>query len=109
MLTTLLPPTSGRATVLGHDLKTEGRKIRAQIGVVEQQDSFDQGLNVETSMDIYGLIWNVPKAERRGRIDGLIGQFDVVEFRTHDRVAPAEGQPRRPQGLRRLALAMDFV
>src|SRR3989449_3253869 len=27
MLTTLLPPTSGRATVLGHDLKTEGRKI----------------------------------------------------------------------------------
>src|SRR3989442_9274092 len=30
MLTTLLPPTSGRATVLGHDLKTEGRKIRAQ-------------------------------------------------------------------------------
>src|SRR2546425_666460 len=68
MLTTLLPPTSGRATVLGHDLKTEGRKIRAQIGVVQQQDSFDQGLNVETSMDIYGLIWNVPKAERRRRI-----------------------------------------
>src|SRR5437763_14720306 len=68
MLTTLLPPTSGRATVLGHDLKTEGRKIRAQIGVVQQKDSFDQGLNVETSMDIYGLIWNVQKAERRRRI-----------------------------------------
>src|SRR5512136_282647 len=61
MLTTLLPPTSGKATVLGHDLATEGRKIRAQIGVVQQQDSFDQGLNVETSMDIYGLIWGVPK------------------------------------------------
>src|SRR2546428_13994441 len=69
MLTTLLPPTSGRATVLGHDPKTEGRKIRAQIGVVPQQDRYDHGLNVETSMDLYGLIWNVPKAERRRRID----------------------------------------
>src|SRR2546425_13190276 len=77
MLTTLLPPTSGRATVLGHDLRTEGRKIRAQIGVVQQQDSFNQGWNVETSIDIYGLIWNVPKAERRRRIDELIGRFEM--------------------------------
>src|SRR5881628_2078868 len=59
MLTTLLPPTSGRATVLGRDLKTEGRKIRAQIG----------------------LIWDVPKAERRRRIDELIGHFEMEEFR----------------------------
>src|SRR5437879_13908465 len=69
MLTTLLPPSSGRAIVLGHDLRTESRKIRERIGVVQQQDSFDQGLNVETSLDIYGLLWDVPKAERRRRID----------------------------------------
>src|SRR5947199_10843333 len=81
MLTTLLPPTSGRATVLGHDLRTEGRKIRAQIGVVQQQDRFDQGLTVETSIDIYGVSWNVPKAERRRRIDELIGHFEMEEFR----------------------------
>src|SRR2546422_8843788 len=77
MLTTLLPPTSGRATVLGHDLKTEGRKIRAQIGAVQQQDSFDQGLNAETSMDIYGLICNVTKAQRRRRFEELIGHFGM--------------------------------
>ena len=34
ILTTLLPPTAGYATVLGHDVKTQGRKIRERIGVV---------------------------------------------------------------------------
>src|SRR5438128_3697349 len=72
MLTTLLQPTSGRATILGHDLRTEGRKIRERIGVVQQQDSFDQGLNVETSLDIYGLIWDVRGPERKLRIGELI-------------------------------------
>jgi len=32
-------------------------------------------------MDLYGLIWNVPKAERRRRIDELIGHFEMQEFR----------------------------
>src|SRR5207249_9615524 len=80
MLTTLLQPTSGRATILGHDLRTEGRKIRERIGVVQQQDSFDQGLNVETSLDVYGLIWDVPRAERRRRIDELIDRLEMQEF-----------------------------
>jgi len=109
MLTTLLPPTSGRATVLGHDLKTEGRKIRAQIGVVQQQDSFDQGLNVETSMDIYGLIWNVPKAERRRRLDELIGHFEMEEFRKMPTVDLSAGQRRRLQVAREFIHDMDLL
>src|SRR3989475_12984946 len=77
MLTTLLQPTSGRAKILGHDLRTEGRKIRERIGVVQQQDSFDQGLNVETSLDIYGLIWDVPRPERKRRISELIDRLGM--------------------------------
>ncbi|HEX9567756.1 MAG TPA: ATP-binding cassette domain-containing protein [Thermoplasmata archaeon] len=109
MLTTLLPPSSGRATVLGHDLKSEGRKIRAQIGVVQQQDSFDQGLNVETSMDLYGLIWNVPKAERRRRIDELIGHFEMQEFRKMPTVDLSAGQRRRLQVAREFIHDMDLL
>src|SRR2546430_5566316 len=109
VLTTLVPPTSGRATVLGHDLRTEGRKIRAKIGVVQQQDSFDQGLNVETSMDIYGLIWNVPKAERRRRIDELIGHFEMEEFRKMPTVDLSAGQRRRLQVAREFIHDMDLL
>ncbi|TLZ85193.1 MAG: ABC transporter ATP-binding protein, partial [Methanobacteriota archaeon] len=87
----------------------EGRKIRAQIGVVQQQDSFDQGLNVETSMDIYGLIWNVPKAERRRRIDELIGHFEMEEFRKMPTVDLSAGQRRRLQVAREFIHDMDLL
>jgi ABC-2 type transport system ATP-binding protein len=109
MLTTLLPPTSGKATILGHDLASEGRKIRGRIGVVQQQDSFDQGLNVETSMDIYGLIWDVPKAERKRRIEELIDRFAMHEFRKKPTIDLSAGQRRRLQVAREFIHDMDLL
>src|SRR5437764_10071988 len=103
MRTTLLQPTSGGANVLGIDLKTEGRKIRERIGVVQQQDSFDQGLNVETSLDIYGLIWNVPRTERKTRIEEVIARFGMEELRKMPTVVLSEGQRRRVQ------VALEFI
>src|SRR5579862_290652 len=81
MLTTLIPPSSGSATILGFDLHSNAKKIREKIGVVQQQDSFDQGLKVETSLDIYGLIWDMPPEERRKRMAELIDRFGMEEFR----------------------------
>ncbi|HZW56244.1 MAG TPA: ABC transporter ATP-binding protein [Nitrososphaerales archaeon] len=109
MLTTLLPPTSGRVSILGHDLKTEGRKIRDKIGVVQQQDSFDQGLNVETSLDIYGLIWNVPKPERKKKIDELVERFGMSEFRKKATIDLSAGQRRRLQVAREFMHDMDLL
>jgi ABC-2 type transport system ATP-binding protein len=109
MLTTLLQPTSGRASVLGHDLRTEGRKIRERIGVVQQQDSFDQGLNVETSMDIYGLIWDVPRPQRRERVAELIERFGMEEFRKMPTVDLSAGQRRRLQVAREFIHDMDLL
>src|SRR2546427_12417925 len=109
MLTTLLPPTSGSARVVGRDLRTEGKKIRERIGVGQQQDSFDQGLNVETSMDIYGLIWDVPKRDRRRRIDELIGHFEMEEFRKMPTVDLSAGQRRRLQVAREFIHDMDLL
>src|SRR5881296_297003 len=109
MLTTLLQPTSGGANVLGFDLKTEGRKIRERIGVVQQQDSFDQGLNVETSLDIYGLIWNVPRPERKRRIGELIERLGMEEFRRKPTIDLSSGQRRRLQVAREFIHDMDLL
>ncbi|MDA4128410.1 MAG: ATP-binding cassette domain-containing protein [Thaumarchaeota archaeon] len=109
MLTTLLPPTSGTASVLGFDLKTQGRKIRERIGVVQQQDSFDQGLNVETSMEVYGLIWDVPKKLRRDRIDELIERFGMHDFRKLATLDLSAGQRRRLQVAREFIHDMDLL
>ncbi len=109
MLTTLLPPTAGKATVLGYDLASQGREIRSKIGVVQQQDSFDQGLTVETSMDIYGLVWNVPKETRRKRIDELVERFDMGEFRKKPTIDLSAGQRRRLQVAREFIHPMDLL
>ena len=109
MLTTLLPPTSGSATVLGFDLRTQGSKIRERIGVVQQQDSFDQGLNVETSMDLYGLLWNVPGNVRRDRVRQLIEDFSMEEFRRTSSLDLSIGQRRRLQVAREFVHDMDLL
>jgi ABC-2 type transport system ATP-binding protein len=109
MLTTLLQPTAGKATILGYDLRTEGKKIRQRIGVVQQQDSFDQGLSTETSMDIYGLVWDVPKAERRRRIEEVIQRFGMEEFRTTMAADLSAGQRRRLQVAREFIHDMDLL
>src|SRR5713226_10606903 len=109
MLTTLLPPSSGRAVILGHDLRTESRKIRERIGVVQQQDSFDQGLNVETSMDIYGLLWDVPKAERRRKIDEVVKRFGMKDFLKMPTIDLSSGQRRRLQVAREFLHDMDLL
>ena len=109
MLTTLLPPTAGSATILGFDLRTEGGRIRERIGVVQQQDSFDQGLNVETSMDLYGLLWNVPKKIRRERIEQLIKDFSMEEFRKSSSLDLSIGQRRRLQVAREFMHDMDLL
>ena len=105
MLTTLLQPTSGRATILGHDLRTEGRKIRERIGVVQQH----QGLNVETSLDIYGLIWDVPRPERKRRISELIDRLGMEEFRRKPTIDLSSGQRRRLQVAREFIHDMDLL
>ena len=109
MLTTLIPATSGRATILGYDLKTDGKKIREKIGVVQQQDSFDQGLNTETSLDLYGLLWDVPKPERRKRIDELMSRFGMEEYRKTPTLDLSAGQRRRLQVAREFMHDMDLL
>ena len=109
MLTTLLQPSAGEAKVLGFDVRTQGKKIRERIGVVQQQDSFDQGLRTDTSMDIYGLCWDVPKADRKQRIEELVNRFGMQDFRTTPTIDLSAGQRRRLQVAREFVHDMDLL
>jgi ABC-2 type transport system ATP-binding protein len=97
ILTTLLRPTSGKANVLGFDVVSEGSRIRPRIGVVQQEPSYEHALSVEGNLDLYGFLWNVPKKERKKRIELLLDKFGLQEAR---KTAPPElsiGQRRRLQ------------
>ncbi len=67
MLTTLLPPTSGKALVNGYDIAASPNKVRRSIGVIPQAMTSDQDLSAEENMEIFGKLYGVP-AEKRKRI-----------------------------------------
>jgi len=68
MLTTLLPPTSGRATVAGFDVQHQAARVRAAIGYVPQLVSVDGTLTAYENLLIFAKLYGVPRLERRGRI-----------------------------------------
>ena len=66
MLTTLLPPTSGTATVGGFNIVTQADGVRHSIGVIPQAMTSDLELSVEENLLIYAKLYGVPRAKRTG-------------------------------------------
>ena len=56
MITTLLAPTGGRATVLGHDVVRERHAVRSLIGVTGQYASVDEMLTGTENLRLFGRL-----------------------------------------------------
>ena len=103
MLTTLLPPTAGRATVAGYDIVREGPAIRDAIGVALQDAALDQLLTGREHMRLQGGLHGLSGDEIKRRGDALL-----------QRVGLSEAADRRVHGYsggmkRRLDLALALV
>ena len=59
ILTTTLSPTSGRATVDGHDLAREAAAIRRKVGIIFQQPSLDLNLTVEENVRFHAFMYGL--------------------------------------------------
>ncbi len=64
MLTTLLPPTGGRATVGGFDVASQGAEVRSVIGAALQEAALDAFLTGREHFDLQGGLHGLGKAER---------------------------------------------
>src|SRR5438128_1684050 len=64
MLTTLLPPTSGRATVGGFDIVREGGQVRAAIGAALQEAALDPLLTGREHLRLQMALHGLPRTER---------------------------------------------
>ena len=109
LLTTLIPPSSGSLNILGEDAIKNPLKVRHKIGVVLQQPSYEPTLSVEKSLDKYGMMWNVPKTERKNRMEQLLKDFDLVEIRKKRNEDLSIGQRRRVQVAREFMHDMDLL
>ncbi|MCL5794563.1 MAG: ABC transporter ATP-binding protein [Candidatus Thermoplasmatota archaeon] len=101
-LTTLVPPTSGTATILGMDLRKKSSQIRKIIGVVQQEEAFDFA-TVERNFRIYGMLWEVPSDKVESRSEELMELFNLKEIRKRRAFELSGGQKKR------LQVAREFI
>lgn len=81
MLTTLLKPTSGSLELDGFDPQVHRDEVRKRFGVVFQDPSLDQDLTAWENMEIHGVLYGVPRKERRERATTLLQLFELWERR----------------------------
>ncbi|WP_214021599.1 ATP-binding cassette domain-containing protein [Methanoculleus sp.] len=94
MLSTMLKPTSGTATVNGHDIVTGEDDVRKSIGIVFQDQSLDEELTAYENMDFHGRLYRIGGEERRRRIGELLALVGLDD-RKDDLVKTYSGGMRR--------------
>src|SRR5216110_3980173 len=80
MLTTLLLPTSGTATVGGFDIVTEAYGVRQSIGVIPQAMTSDLELSVEENLLIFAKLYGVPRQKRTRLIHELLESVELLPW-----------------------------
>ena len=108
LLTTLLPPTEGTAIVLGQDVRTGGRALRARLGVVLQSESLDF-VTVERNLTLYAFLWGVPREVAKARAEEMIELFELDAARHRKPWALSGGERRRFQVARELMHDMELL
>ena len=103
MIGCVSPISDGTLTVMGMDPGTQGPEIRANLGVVPQQDTLDVELTVRENLSIYGRYFGLSRAEVRKRADELL-EFAQLTERADDLVEPLSGGMKR-----RLTIARSLI
>jgi ABC-2 type transport system ATP-binding protein len=78
MLTTLTRPTSGTATVLGHDIVRSPLEVRKQIAVVIQENACDLFLNVRDNLLTFSRFYGRTGVDARRRADEVLERFGLT-------------------------------
>jgi ABC-type multidrug transport system ATPase subunit len=78
ILTTITPPTSGRARVLDCDVACDPLEVRRRIAVVLQQTAVDSLLSVRDNLLIYASLHGVGRREARRRMQTVVEEFDLA-------------------------------
>ena len=80
MLATLLEPTSGSATVLGHDLVTDARAIRRRLGaVLSGERSLYWKLTARENLEYFAALYHVPPTDTPARISDILEAVHLTD------------------------------
>jgi len=79
ILTTLLRPDAGRATIGGVDVVHDAQRIRSMIGLSGQYAAVDENLTGRENLVMFGRLYQTPKGEAKRRADELLERFDLAD------------------------------
>ena len=103
MLCTMVNPTSGKATIDGHDVVKEPGMVRRSVGIVFQDPTLDTVLTGRENLILHARLYGVPAGERDKRIDDVLELVDLQD-RADDITRTYSGGMRR-----RLELARGLL
>ena len=79
-LITLLAPSAGTATVLGHDTVRDADKVRRLIGYVPQERAIDRFLTGREHLELLAALYHLPKDEENKRIAELLKLVELEPY-----------------------------
>lgn len=79
ILTTLLKPDAGTATVAGFDAVHEARRLRPAIGLAGQYAAVDEILTGRENLEMVGRLYRLGKREAASRADEILDQFELTD------------------------------
>ena len=101
LLLGLLFPTSGKSWLLGYS--SVDLKVKSKIGFLPEESYLYKFLNAEEILDFYGKLFDIPKIERKSRIDKLIHDVGLNPYRKRPLSQYSKGM------LRRIGLAQAII
>ena len=103
MITAVSPPTGGDIQVLGNDLKTHSRRVKAILGVVPQLDNLDPDLTVLQNLTTFARYFNITNDDARQRSMEVLSLFEL-ESKSNSQIKELSGGMKR-----RLLLARGLI
>jgi ABC-2 type transport system ATP-binding protein len=94
ILSTLMPPTSGSVSLLGHDIVRESFAVRTRLGVVFQHPSLDQKLTVIENLAHHGHLYGMVGRDLQSRVRTMLARMGLSD-RAHDLVETLSGGLQR--------------
>ncbi|TMW55619.1 hypothetical protein Poli38472_010501 [Pythium oligandrum] len=103
MLTGLITPTSGDATLYGRSIRHDFNELRQIMGICPQHDVLFNDLTVEEHLKLFGTMKNVPPQSLREELDKIIRDVGLTEKRKVQAKNLSGGQKRK------LSVALAFI